>query len=152
MHTRVIFLSVIACAISGCSALTQGDEVRVCEAELAKTLRSPSTYSQISASSLPYGDNPRFWSVSIEYDADNAYGTPVRGHYQCMFKAEPDGNVPAKIDMEIGATSARIERVKRQLDGKPLDDSFELIPCCVSGADRSKAFKVWLAGGSPEAK
>ncbi|MFZ5666928.1 MAG: hypothetical protein ACOY7L_17080 [Pseudomonadota bacterium] len=152
MLARLMLSIAITSALGGCSALTEGDEVRVCEAALAKTLRSPSTYSQVSASILPYGNNPRFWSVSIEYDVDNAFGTPVRGHYQCMFKANPDGSVPAKVEMEIAATDANMERVRRQLDGKPLDDSFELIPCCVSGADRPKAFEVWLAGGSPEAK
>lgn len=57
-----------------------------CEKYLLEKLRSPSTYKRIEVSStaVPY-ETPIEQMVFIEYDAANAYGTPIRGRQLCKF-------------------------------------------------------------------
>jgi len=48
----------------------------VCDDAIKATLRSPSTYKRISIDG-GYG------SFTVQYDAANAYGTPIRGNGRC---------------------------------------------------------------------
>jgi hypothetical protein len=67
--------------LAGCNALDR-PEVKDCENYLKGKLRSPSTYKRISTYS--YAANGK-QHVSIEHDAANAYGTPIRATQFCFY-------------------------------------------------------------------
>jgi hypothetical protein len=50
--------------------------LRLCDAAIQRTLKAPSTYRRVTAT----GDEGSYW---IEYDADNAFGVPIRGMGSC---------------------------------------------------------------------
>jgi hypothetical protein len=80
---KAALLFLPALALSGC-----GDrpEIADCERFLTTKLRSPSTYERISADTKRMTTlNPQEQWVSIEYDAANAYGTPIRGSQICKY-------------------------------------------------------------------
>lgn len=56
-----------------------------CEKAIKRDLRSPSTYERVSVGIEVAGEKERFFD--IEYDAANAYGTPVREDARCYFDA-----------------------------------------------------------------
>lgn len=72
-------------ALIGCDALL-APEIQDCERYIKAKLRSPSTYQRISARStaMPKERPPQVWAV-IEYDAANAYGTPIRDMQICTY-------------------------------------------------------------------
>ena len=78
-------LMVAAAAVSGCS-LVEPAEWGACRSYLESKLKAPSTLKVIKTSSVdvPY-PNPTYKAVSIEYDAANAFGTPIRGTQTCSF-------------------------------------------------------------------
>lgn len=105
---RAIILVVFSATVSGCNPF-EPRLYGVCEDALKEQLRSPSTYErvrltardeQISAEAyeigagnpltraartvLQQGAIPHRHVVIIEYDAVNAYGTPVRGAAECI--------------------------------------------------------------------
>lgn len=107
MKRAAIFV-VFAATISGCNPF-ESKLYGVCEDALKERLRSPSTYErvrltardeQISAEAYEIGSGhpltdtertviqqgavPHRHVVIIEYDAANAYGTPVRGAAECI--------------------------------------------------------------------
>ena len=61
-------------------------EIDDCEAQIVAKLRSPSTYKRVRADSLIMSDQspPEIWAT-VEYDAANAYGTPIRDHQICRY-------------------------------------------------------------------
>jgi hypothetical protein len=83
-----------------------------CKAELMSTLRSPSTYVEISRRSFRAVHAPFHWWVSIEYDAANAYGTPIRGTQICVYadkggKPDTSSNLaPHALGDDLNATPA----------------------------------------------
>lgn len=78
---------VLGMLIAGCSQVpVDGPGIKECEDYVIAKLRSPTTYKRIKASGIgiPY-DAPKYYSVTVEYDAANAYGTPIRETQFCKF-------------------------------------------------------------------
>jgi hypothetical protein len=133
-------LSALA-AFCGCSA--SNDAIEVCEEQVLQALRSPSTYKRVSAEASPPLPGQSAWVVSISYDADNAFGTPVRGGYLCAFKASDDGKLPTKTEMETAAILARTAAITNPEQNPQRLDVF---PCCLPPDEKARVVKEWLAG------
>jgi hypothetical protein len=133
---------ITAIFLSGCNT-AEDSAVRACETFIKERLRSPSTYKKISDDGL----GPSFKSdgrdvkmVVIEYDAANAYGTPIRGTQQCLFEVDKSGKFLDQ-DLEHAATMASIGAES------------EYAPCCIlqkrdkasTGADTSDVGAVEAA-------
>ena len=58
------------------------DTERKCEAKLMAKLRSPSSYKKVAVDHLPWGDKH---SVTITYEAVNAFNAPVRNQEVCRY-------------------------------------------------------------------
>jgi hypothetical protein len=154
--------------ISACNALGQPEEVRACEAFIKERLRSPVTYhraeltvggdepvTQAKFDEQYIGSKPGELSkllrarvkgkqlalrnVFIHYDADNAYGTPIRGLEMCEFLVV-DGRLDSSGDLESRAKSTasnmRLREVMEQLNNAELRslgrrDGSSLTECCV---------------------
>ena len=110
--------------------------VEVCEAYIQSMLRSPSTYQQISSNvvSSPMWENVQ--SAIIEYDADNAYGTPVRGTEICEFKLDDDGAIPPKYlldgDRQIRESENSLREIQLLSGEEPSDIQENIMNCCIS--------------------
>lgn len=72
-------------ALGGC----QYKALEACDEKIKQDLRSPSSYTRISADS---SDSEDVISVFIEYDAANAYGTLVRERVYCRIPKSVDGD------------------------------------------------------------
>ncbi len=95
---------ILLTSLTGCGDF-QPQEIKLCKRYLEAKLRSPSTLSIVKTSSgdVPY-PNPRYRHVSIEYDAANAYGTPVRDRQACFFpirNGQPVTDIYINHDEEI---------------------------------------------------
>jgi hypothetical protein len=102
-------LLITAILLGGCNS-AEDAAVRACETFIKERLRSPSTYKKISDDGL----GPSFKSegrdvkmIAIEYDAANAYGTPIRGNQLCRFEVDKSGKF-LDDDLEHAATMASI--------------------------------------------
>ena len=139
---------MIACVMAaGCGQSAENDAVSVCEGKILKSLRSPSTYNQIQTSVSPPEFEPKVWVVAISYDAANAYGTPVRGGYLCAFKADAEGNLPEKTDMELAALTSELD-VQNALSAgdQPDADTLDVFPCCLTKDDKARFTALWPTG------
>jgi hypothetical protein len=144
---RCIGLVASAALMPGCAERAQNEAITVCEGEILKSLRSPSTYKQIQASVSPPEFEPKVWVVSISYDAANAFGTPVRGGYLCAFKAEAEGNLPIKGEMELAAATAKLDADIALFAGtEPNSGKLDVFPCCLSKEDKSRFIALWPTG------
>ena len=111
---------IAAMLLAGCNK-AENDAVRACETFIKERLRSPSTYKKISDDGVGPAfkhDGRNIKMVLIEYDAANAYGTPIRGSQQCVFEVDKAGNYLDK-DLEHAAKMSSIGA-----------DS-EYAPCCL---------------------
>jgi hypothetical protein len=150
--SRLVFLAVLL-LLGGCDALTSNEEhaFRVCEAHIQKQLRSPATYARVKAISAPAPDGGSIRTVHIEYDASNAYGTPVRGVEGCAFEVGDDGEFPDRSRLELGASQAALAEAENRLaelkgERKP-NDLDGLYSCCISGEARALAMKNYMDVG-----
>lgn len=77
----------------------------------------------------PAAERPKetFREVFIEYDAENAYGTPIRGAEQCGFVLR-NGELPSSGSLSAKVSKAESSRTLRQLRG---DDDEPAYPCCL---------------------
>ena len=82
---RTLSLLVVSVALSGC----QYQALSACDEKIKQELRSPSSYTRISADSYESED---VINVSIEYDAANAYGTLIREKAYCRIPKSVDGD------------------------------------------------------------
>lgn len=98
MRAALLFL-VLAAAV-GCERPDQ-DAIAACETFVKEQLRSPSLYKRIKADAFLADGKEEGW-VSVEYDAANVYGTPIRERQTCRFPA-PGGKWAAAVDMEYWA-------------------------------------------------
>lgn len=73
----------MAGVLSACSAM-EAPAITDCEDRIKRDLRSPSTYKRIKADTTDMRDERQIW-VSVEYDAANAYGTPIRDSRICKY-------------------------------------------------------------------
>lgn len=76
--------------VGGCGMMQP--EIADCEDGVKSALRSPSTYKRIKADSMRMTnlDPVQIW-VSLEYDAANVYGTPIRDTKTCKYKLNGSG-------------------------------------------------------------
>lgn len=139
--------------LGSCDALTSNEEqaFRVCEAHIQKQLRSPSTYARVKAISDVANPGIGIRTVHIEYDASNAYGTPVRGTEGCAFEVGEDGEFPDRSRLELGASQAALAESENRLaelkgERKP-NDLDGLYSCCISGEARARAMKNYMDVG-----
>ena len=122
-------------------------DVQACEDFIRDGLRSPSTYKRMSLVSDDKQLNeeefreltklPRYGTytphqlreVLIEYEAANAYGTPVRGTEICAFVLT-DGELPSKAAMKADLALAKSARTLRdlQIAGAPSQAKYS---CCL---------------------
>lgn len=116
-----LVIALAALATSGCSFLEK-QEIANCEALIERNLKAPSTYKRMRAErTLMTTLTPREIWVSIEYDAQNAYGVPLRGNELCKYPADKNGNVDwAKFDAEL------TKRIEAAAD--PLAPSLDPLP------------------------
>ena len=134
-------------------------DVKACEAFIKEGLRSPSSYSRVSVikgvepisieelqklrppssfDKLLKGDRS-LHLVSIEYDADNAYGTSIRGVEVCAFEMR-NGELPDSTMIDLKARQSASKRTLRQLseagmiEGAPpgSTNSPARFPCCLN--------------------
>lgn len=113
------------------SACSDAPEIAACQDFLKGGLRSPSTYSEVSVRSedlpMPAENLARYQladrsspekagvrTVSIVYDAANAYGTPVRGVQTCHFLLKDREKGTLAADVEVAATIAGADRALGQ--------------------------------------
>jgi len=90
-------------ALTGCSKQVERPEILDCEQYLLGKLRFPSTYQRVSIQSVRI-EKPNYQSVGIEYDAANAYGTPIRGEQICVYPVKngnPITNIYIDHDNEL---------------------------------------------------
>lgn len=118
LYRAMLILSVLA----GCSSL-ESAEVQQCERFITAKLRSPSTYKRIDKQVTHINPNnpsdlnnlTEVW-VSIEYDAANAYGTPIRDRYTCKFPRK-DGKADTSNYIDFDApTEVEIDAASDELD------------------------------------
>ena len=148
-------LLILAFILTGCSEASRYPELAACEEYNSKTLKSPATYKRakayISDETMPaeywtererdmFGKSTSFSdlyktfakeggirTVVIEYDAANAYGTPVRGIQACKF--ELTSIADSKFSTEPSASSSVVDLMMVQAGVQP--DSGQL-GCCMS--------------------
>lgn len=90
----ICFIFIALSTLSGCSP-NKDAAINACEIFIKERLRSPSTYKQVGVdySGVTFKSQGRdVRMVGIEYDAANAYGTPIRGDLQCLFEVDSKGN------------------------------------------------------------
>ena len=73
---KIVTLIVLV-AVAGCTPPYRAK----CDDAIKAKLRSPATYQRVS---LEGGASD--YAISIEYDAANAYGTPIRGKGTCYLE------------------------------------------------------------------
>jgi hypothetical protein len=106
----------------------QNTAVEACEIFIKERLRSPSTYQRITSDGLGpsfESDGRRVKMITIEYDAANAYGTPIRGSQQCTFKVDGKGNF-----VDDPKHAARMASIGADTD---------YAPCCTLDEDGTSA-------------
>jgi hypothetical protein len=88
---RFVIVGVALIGLAGCSSM-EPTGVRECEESIKGKLRSPSTYKRIKFDVTPIDpanpsniEKPTEVWVTVEYDAANAYGTPMRSTHMCKF-------------------------------------------------------------------
>lgn len=82
---RALVLALGALTLTACGILEPA-EIADCEQYIRGKLRSPSTYERVTAGSMfkNVGKLAQSW-VIVEYDAANAYGTPIRDTQICKY-------------------------------------------------------------------
>lgn len=104
-----IMLALAALALASCSS-QKTLAVDACEGYIKAGLRSPSTYKVVETTlNDPIkADSGRFVrTISISYDAANAFGTPIRGAEICSFVVDSSGNFAKNLKVEADLASAR---------------------------------------------
>jgi hypothetical protein len=77
----VILLLILA----GCDTPTKA-AIRRCEMRIQEELVAPSTYRRINLETVGEGDNA---IITIDFDAQNRMGVPLRHHASCIGNAPP---------------------------------------------------------------
>ncbi|MBX9729692.1 MAG: hypothetical protein K2X59_00040 [Sphingomonas sp.] len=108
--SSLAILAMVGVPVGGCQKIEgwRKPEVAACRSFVSGGLRSPSTYSEIEARSErgKDGDGNPMATVTISYDAANAYGTPVRGAQICYFAISKDGKFSPEPSVATALASA----------------------------------------------
>lgn len=94
MIRSICLMFIVLSTLPACSP-TKDAAINACEVFIKERLRSPSTYKQVGVdySGVTFKSQGRdVRMVTIEYDAANAYGTPIRNDQQCLFEVDSKGN------------------------------------------------------------
>ena len=76
---RAAIVLAAGLALSGCNAAVEG-----CEDAILASLRAPSTYDRVDASSVPQPNAALpHYLVSVKYDAQNGFGAMIRSTTYC---------------------------------------------------------------------
>lgn len=108
----VIGAALATVSLTGCN---RKPEIEACETFVREKVATPSTIKVITASSVPaiakniYGLKPtdQVTLVSIEYDAENQYGAPIRSSAYCAFPMK-NGELPSLREMRSQASASAI--------------------------------------------
>ncbi|WP_037462616.1 hypothetical protein [Sphingobium herbicidovorans] len=104
-------------AVGSCS-MPENEAVKACEDFILTKLRSPSTYKRIEASgSLVPFDKPETFTAVVEYDAANAYGTPIRDRQVCVFglkDGKPDTSRYYDFDSDFSGKGKDVDQAVRE--------------------------------------
>lgn len=119
-RARNCAVALMALVLAGC----EGREIAACEDYVKDGLRSPSTYRRVSVASrdeaataarivelggrqVRGGQSLALRMVTIEYDAQNAFGAPIRNAAQCGFVLG-DGEVASQqlLDSKVRLANA----------------------------------------------
>ncbi len=78
-------------AVYGLAGCGDRPEISQCEQYVLGKLKAPSTYKRIAASGMgvPY-PKPKQYTVTVEYDAANSFGVPIRETQVCVFPLSGD--------------------------------------------------------------
>lgn len=145
-------------SVAACNFLDRHSELAACEDYAKASLRSPATYSRakarISDERMPraywqarernlfgsdsafsglykkYSEEGGIRTVVLEYDAANAYGTPVRGIAACKFELQSIAE--EKFTTEPDAASSKLDLLTVQAGVQPDGDD---LGCCMSRTD-----------------
>ena len=102
----------------GCDG-PSSEAIAACEVFVKERLRSPSTYERISAdfSGVAFeSEGKSVKLVQLEYDAANAYGTPIRNSQNCSFEVDEKGQFVDDLEH-----AARMSAISYS----------EYAPCCI---------------------
>lgn len=151
MRTNCIAVALcLAPMLTGCEAFASGEEqaARACESFVTDQLRSPSTYNRVNVAHAPHHAGKSFRYVSISYDADNAFGTPIRGAQVCAFKVDPNsGEFPSESSMKLSASLSHSEKLLREVQEmngqKAAKRPVAAFDCCVRDEDTQAAIDAF---------
>lgn len=110
---RYLAAGVLAGSILLLAGCNPSPEISACETFIKEKIATPATFKVVNASSLPStgkgirglkpSDEIRL--VTIEYDAENIYGAPIRKVDACVFPVRA-GRLPPAQDMQGDAEVA----------------------------------------------
>lgn len=111
MRRAAIILTLLV--VGGCSQPKAAEPIAItqCRDYLLKKLKAPSTYKQIQADQIKMDDGK--WSIIIQYDAANAYGTPIRDNQVCRYPdrgGQPDTGRYIDFDDDLIADAVKSAR------------------------------------------
>lgn len=69
--------------------------LRFCQYAILETLKAPATYKRVQAITTDSEE------LLIQFDAANAYGTPIRGYASCRFGAEDSTGTPSLASLVV---------------------------------------------------
>jgi len=157
MKKLVIAWMVILC---GCDK----PEVQMCEAFIKSDLKAPATYQRISYSARQHhfstwpeyrrftGDyqntlyqlahhgeedpsGPYLKTVTIDYDAQNGFGVPLRGSETCGFSRRFDRSTGSQAlgSLILGAAERTrdLKKIDDNVGVEKSDDPRGVFPCCI---------------------
>ena len=116
---RLCLVVLICLGLAACDT-PERRAIEQCESHIKGKLRSPSTYKRIEASGIgvPF-QKPEKYSVSVEYDAANVYGTPIRDRQLCVFAlkdGKPDTSLRYDFDNDYSGNGKSIDNVLSESD------------------------------------
>jgi hypothetical protein len=99
---RSVVLICILLALAACDDA----QVKQCETSIVDKLKAPSSYKRINITRSQIDSSihkPPYDSVTIYYDAVNAYNAPLRGDETCFFEPGTDTRMNNPFEAEVRA-------------------------------------------------
>lgn len=99
---------VMVTALLFCVHATQAADdpaIALCEILIQSELVAPKSYERVSA----HVDG---LTASVTYDAVNKYNAPLRGHDECSFSQDANGNFMLASDVDVSREMARLEELR----------------------------------------